>query len=136
MQMVANWLPVVAAALFDRAGRMLLQQRGEDRHHGGLWEFPGGKVESGEHPRQALARELEEELGLCMSEDELRPVLLADDGADGRVTLLLYSGLIEGRVPQSRDGQAFGWYSRAEAYALPLAPMDRDLLTRLDIAKS
>ena len=55
---------VVAAALVDSDGRVLIAQRPEGKSMAGLWEFPGGKVEHGETLSQALARELEEELGL------------------------------------------------------------------------
>ncbi|MCI9883004.1 NUDIX domain-containing protein, partial [Methylobacterium goesingense] len=62
MTKAAYLLPVVAAALVDAHGRVLLQQRPEGRSLAGLWEFPGGKVEPGETPEAALIRELEEEL--------------------------------------------------------------------------
>ncbi|HHE48144.1 MAG TPA: NUDIX domain-containing protein, partial [Candidatus Acetothermia bacterium] len=55
---------VVAAALIEREGKVLLAQRHQGDEQGGLWEFPGGKVEFGETPAQALARELSEELGI------------------------------------------------------------------------
>ena len=57
-------IPVVAAIL-RREGRVLIARRPEGRHMGGKWEFPGGKIEEGETPEQALERELKEELGIC-----------------------------------------------------------------------
>src|SRR5690606_19510077 len=60
----ADMLQVVAAVIRDTAGRILIARRPEHVHQGGLWEFPGGKVEPGESPGQALRRELEEELGI------------------------------------------------------------------------
>ena len=54
----------VVAALIERRGRILICRRRDDQDHAGKWEFPGGKVEDGETPRQALSRELREELGI------------------------------------------------------------------------
>ena len=63
---------VVAVALIDGDGRCLMQQRSHDKRHGGLWEFPGGKVEPGEHPDAALVRELAEELAIEVAADAER----------------------------------------------------------------
>ena len=60
-------LIVVAVALIDADGRVLLQQRPAHKEHGGLWEFPGGKIDEGELPEAALIRELKEELGIDVS---------------------------------------------------------------------
>ena len=68
---------VVAAALVDRDGRLLVQQRPEGGAMAGLWEFPGGKLEPGETPEQALIRELKEELGIDVSEACLAPFAFA-----------------------------------------------------------
>src|SRR4028118_909887 len=68
---------VVAAALVDAEGRVLLQQRPHGKAMAGLWEFPGGKVEPGELPEAALARELEEELGIAVERESLAPAALA-----------------------------------------------------------
>ena len=57
-------ITVVAAVIHDEEGRVLLAQRPEGRHMGGLWEFPGGKIDDGEAPGEALVRELDEELGI------------------------------------------------------------------------
>ena len=62
MEKNPTWIPVVALALFDQEGRILMQQRTLGRHHGGMWEFPGGKVENGEIPRLALVREIAEDI--------------------------------------------------------------------------
>lgn len=59
-------IQVVCGVIRDTEGRVLACQRAEDRHLGGLWEFPGGKVENDEDPRAALARELSEELGIVV----------------------------------------------------------------------
>ena len=71
---------VVACALVDEDGRVLLARRPEGRKMAGLWEFPGGKVEPGERPEDALIRELREELGIDVSESCLAPVTFASHG--------------------------------------------------------
>jgi 8-oxo-dGTP diphosphatase len=126
-----TWLPVVALALRDPQGRLLLQRRPLQKHHGGLWEFPGGKVESDENPRFALAREIAEELGIEIETKALVPLLLSDDGTLGQVVLLLYTCSHWRGAVVPHDGQEWGWFAPVEASALPLAPMDRDLLARL-----
>ncbi|MDP1556461.1 MAG: (deoxy)nucleoside triphosphate pyrophosphohydrolase, partial [Hyphomonas sp.] len=70
-------LLVVAAALFDGEGRVLLAQRPEGKQMAGLWEFPGGKLEPGETPEAALVRELEEELSIRVNERSLEPLTFA-----------------------------------------------------------
>ena len=70
-------MTVVAAALLDGEGRILLQQRAPGRAMAGLWEFPGGKVEQGELPETALARELEEELGIAIAPADFAPACFA-----------------------------------------------------------
>jgi 8-oxo-dGTP diphosphatase len=124
-------LPVAALALADQAGRLLLQQRLPGKRHGGLWEFPGGKVESGESPRSALIREIAEELDIGLAPADLVPGLLAEEGGDPAIVLFLYTCRQWSGEPSGVEGQAWGWFSRQEAEALPLAPMDRDLLSRL-----
>jgi len=126
-----TWMAVTALALRDEIGRFLLQQRPFHKHHGGLWEFPGGKVEREETPRHALVREIAEELGIEIETGALTPLLLADEGAAGRVVLFLYSARSWRGAITPLEGQNWGWFTRAEAVSLDLAPMDRDLLGRM-----
>ena len=81
--MISRLLLVVACALIDPDGRVLLAQRAPGKAMGGLWEFPGGKVDSGEVPEETLIRELREELGITVREACLAPVggHAAGDGA-------------------------------------------------------
>src|SRR4029453_6841736 len=72
-----NLILVVACALVDADKRVLIAQRPEGKTLGGLWEFPGGKVEQGERPEQTLIRELHEELGITVKEDCLPPLTFA-----------------------------------------------------------
>ncbi len=125
---------MVAAAIRDDAGRLLLQQALPGKPHAGLWEFPGGKVESGENPRLALRRELTEELGLAVDAAAMRAAGFVDDpGGGGRrgIVLILYECLAWHGQPRSCEGQAWGWFAPAEAAALPMSPLDRALLIGL-----
>lgn len=134
MESNPTFLTVVAAAICDSAGRLLLQKSAPHKRHGGLWEFPGGKVETGEFPRVALVREISEELDLTLEEGTMTAVGFADDGGEtGKpgLVLLLYSCPDWSGEPAALDGQEWGWFTPAEAAQLPLAPMDRVLLAGL-----
>jgi len=125
---------VVAAAIRDRAGRLLLQQGLPHKRHAGLWEFPGGKVEAGETPRFALGREVAEELGIELAEDALMPAGFAEEAAiEGRppLVLFLYTCLRWRGEPEAREGQGWGWFTPGEAAQLPMPAMDRALVERL-----
>jgi len=131
MAKIPTWLPVVALALCDAQGRLLLQRRPPGKHHGGLWEFPGGKVQVDEIPRIALVREIAEELGIALDPAQLRPALMADEGTAPAVVIFLYTASQWQGEPCGLEGQTWGWFTAAEAATLALAPMDRDLLARL-----
>jgi 8-oxo-dGTP diphosphatase len=91
---IPTWTCVVALALRDGKGRWLMHRRPADKHHGGLWEFPGGKVETGETPRNALVREIEEELGLVIEPAACAPVGFAEEtSGEGRppIVIMLYT---------------------------------------------
>lgn len=119
---------VVAVALIDGDGRCLMQQRPHDKRHGGLWEFPGGKVEPGEHPDAALVRELAEELAIEVAADALVPVGFATDRP---VTMLLYRCAVWGGAPQPLAAAALRWDRPAALAALPMPPVDVPLLAAL-----
>jgi 8-oxo-dGTP diphosphatase len=129
-----TFVPVVAAAIRDAAGRLLLQQCPPHKRHAGLWEFPGGKVECEEIPRVALCREVLEELGLVLDRGELAPAGFAEepptDGRPGLVLLLYTCGAWRG-TPAALEGQNWDWFTREEAAGLDLPPMDRALLAGL-----
>jgi len=129
-----TWLLVVAALIRDEAGRVLLQQALPGKPHAGQWEFPGGKVETEENPRFALRREVFEELALSLDERLMRPAGFADDaGHDGApaIVLFLYECARWTGEPQSREGQAWGWFTPQEAADLPMPQIDRALLQGL-----
>jgi 8-oxo-dGTP diphosphatase len=121
---------VVAAVIRDGAGRVLLTRRQEDRHMGGLWEFPGGKVQLDEAPEDALRRELEEELGIIVSVDE--PVIFATHDEPGlRILLLFFAATIEAGAPVAREGQKIAWVPPSELAAYPTPPADARLVDQL-----
>jgi len=134
MEKMPTFVPVVAAAICDGGGRLLLQQCPPGKRHAGQWEFPGGKVETGENLRFSLCREVSEELGLALEAEALVPAGFAEEPAmDGRpaLVLFLYSCPIWRGIPEGREGQRWEWFSPAEAAMLDLPPMDRALLEKL-----
>ena len=125
-------LTVVAAALVDEEGRVLLQRRAPGRAMAGLWEFPGGKVEEGERPEAALARELEEELGIVVETGWLSPAAFASADNDGRhMLLLLYLCRKWRGEPRPLDAAALEWVRPDEMGLLPMPPADEPLIPLL-----
>ena len=123
---------VAACALIDADGRVLLAQRPAGKPMAGLWEFPGGKVETGERPEETLIRELREELGIAVSEPCLAPLTFASHTyPDFHLLMPLYvCRLWEGTVaPQ--EGQALAWVkpNRLRDYEMP--PADVPLVSHL-----
>jgi mutator protein MutT len=121
---------VVAAVIRDHQGRILLTRRREGSHMGGLWEFPGGKVEDGESPTQALIRELDEELDLRVEIG--RPLNFAVHEEPGlRILLLFYSARIADSQPRAVEGQEIAWVEprRLTQYRTP--PADAELIDQL-----
>ena len=127
---------VVAVALVDGEGRILLQRRRRGSEHGGLWEFPGGKVEPGESPQGAAVREIEEELGLRLEAARLEPVSFASDidvpePPRRSYVILLYTCRLWDGVPECRDGEAIAWFRGEEIAELPMPPLDYPLAEAL-----
>ena len=131
---------VAAAALIDPDGRVLIAQRPPGKAMAGLWEFPGGKIEAGETPEQALIRELAEELTITVREPCLAPFAFASHGYDTFHLLmpLFLCRRWEG-TPTPREHVAIKWVRPRDLAAnpdlfpmppadLPLLPMLRDLL--------
>ncbi len=132
--MIENEILIVsAAALVDRDGRVLVQQRAEGRSMAGLWEFPGGKCEAGETPEAALVRELREELGIATETACLAPATFASEAlGDRHLLLLLYVCRKWQGMPEPLDAQAIRWVFPREMYALAMPPADRPLIGLLD----
>jgi 8-oxo-dGTP diphosphatase len=130
-----DWLLVVAAALFDRAGRCLMHQRPSGKMYAGLWEFPGGKVEADEFPAQSLVRELHEELGIVADEAACQPAFFAQDIAMQEqrpaIVLLLYTVNAWAGEPQPLEGGAVEWFAPTDVFDLAMPPLDRQLAEHL-----
>lgn len=126
-------LPVVevaAAALVDPQGRILLARRPEHVHQGGLWEFPGGKMELGETPAEALVRELHEELGIHTG--EFRPLIrLAHRYPDREVILHVFRVQSWSGEPHGREGQPLAWVAEDELLEYPMPAADKPIVSAL-----
>ena len=123
---------VAACALVDPDGRVLIAQRPEGKPMAGLWEFPGGKVETGETPEQSLIRELEEELGIVVKEACLAPLTFASHSyPDFHLLMPLYiCRRWEGQVV-AREGQQLAWVRAAKLRDYPMPPADIPLIPHL-----
>lgn len=130
MEVIPTIVPVVAVALLRKDGCVLMQQRPFGKAHGGLWEFPGGKVEAGETVESALIREISEELGIGLAADALRPLTFAA-AADEAFVILLYTCRCWTGEPQCLEGEAIGWFSPADLQDLPMPPLDVPLAEAL-----
>jgi len=124
---------VTAAALVDRDGRILVQQRPPGKPMAGLWEFPGGKVEPGETPEAALIRELREELGIETSASCLAPACFASEPlGDRHLLLLLYVCRKWRGTVAALDATAIRWVRPVELHALDMPPADKPLIGLLE----
>ena len=120
---------VVACALVDTDGRVLIARRPLHKTMAGLWEFPGGKVEPGERPEAALIRELREELGIDTEEACLAPLTFASHAYE---TFHLLMPLFICRrwqgTPRAREEQVLKWVRPTEMTAYPMPPADLPLI--------
>lgn len=123
---------VAAAALVDARGRVLVQRRAAGQPLAGLWEFPGGKLESGEAPGAALVRELAEELAIDADLGDLEPIGFADAPLGARrLILLLYLLRRWHGDPRALAADALAWHDPAALDDLPMPPADRPLVAVL-----
>ena len=121
---------VVAAALYDARGRVLIAQRPPGRHQAGRWEFPGGKVAAGESEAAALARELREELGIEVTAS--RPFMrLEHSYPDRSVELSMWIVERFAGTPRSLDGQQLRWVAPADLPHADLLEADRPFVQAL-----
>ena len=123
---------VAAVALVDADGRVLISKRPEGKQLGGLWEFPGGKVEAGERPEAALIRELKEELAIDVAKSCLAPLTFASHAYDDFHLLMpLYVCRRWQGTVRGAEGQELAWVRplRLRDYAMP--PADIPLIPHL-----
>ena len=123
---------VVACALIDADNRVLIAQRPANKAMAGLWEFPGGKVNDGERPEDALIRELSEELGITVREACLAPLTFASHTyADFHLLMPLYiCRRWEGTVT-AKEHQALAWVRANKLRDYPMPPADLPLIPAL-----
>lgn len=121
----------VVGAIIKDGGRYLVGQRAAHKTQGGLWEFMGGKIEPGETPEEALARECREELAL-----EIEGARIIDSVVHEYPEKTIRLTLLEcrpkaGSVPQALEHQVIRWVTQKEMRTMPFCPADAELLPRL-----
>lgn len=120
----------VVGAIIRDGDRYLVGQRAANKAQGGLWEFMGGKIEPGETPEQALARECREELALEIENEHIIDSVVHEYPEKTiRLTLILCSPK-SGSVPKALEHQQIRWVTRSEMDALDFAPADRELIRK------
>ncbi len=129
---------VVAGALRASEDGWLMHRRPLEKDHGGLWEFPGGKVEGTEIPVKALIRELREELGIEVGESDCVPAGFAEErgkikGEAGRrpIVILLYTIGVWAGDPRAMEGGRIDWFTPDQIMKLDKPPLDQELASRL-----
>jgi 8-oxo-dGTP diphosphatase len=123
---------VVACALVDADGRVLIAERPPGRAMAGLWEFPGGKVEAGERPETTLIRELKEELGIVVEEACLAPLTFASHTyPDFHLLMPLYVCRRWNGIAAAQEGQRLAWVKPSRLRDYPMPPADEPLIAHL-----
>jgi 8-oxo-dGTP diphosphatase len=126
-----TWIPVVAGILLDK-GKFLAVQRPPGKPQAGYWEFPGGKIEAGEGPKDALIRELREEIGIL----PLRCVLWKEKRKrykEAQVRLLFFLVHEYDGCPTPLEGQAMLWLTRQEALEMAFLEADLEIIHALPL---
>ncbi len=127
-----TYLFVAAAALMGDDEKILVQKRPDGKSMAGLWEFPGGKVEAGETPEMALARELKEELDIEVDRNSMQSLTFASEDLNGKhLLLLLYLCREWSGTVKSLEDAAIKWVSLTDMQLLDMPPADKPLVSRL-----
>lgn len=131
--MTLKVVTVVAVVLVNEQGQILIAQRPEGKAMAGLWEFPGGKLEPGERPEHALARELDEELGITVDPAAFEPLTFASHGYDGFHLLmpLFLCQQWQGDIT-AREHDGLKWVSVSELTGYPMPEADIPLVAYLE----
>lgn len=128
--MSADSIHVMVGAILDPAGRILVTKRPDHVHQGGLWEFPGGKLEAGESPEQGLARELAEELGIQVQDS--RPLIrIRHDYGDRCVLLDVRAVQAYAGIPAGLEGQPLAWQHPGQMDPAAFPAADRPIISAL-----
>jgi len=122
---------VAAGVLIDEGGRVLIARRHASAHQGGLWEFPGGKVAPGERLEDALARELNEELGITVQTSRLLTQIDHDYG-DKQVRLVVFHVTQWSGEPRGCEGQPLAWVDRADLGGYDYPEANQPILATLE----
>lgn len=129
---MAGLVLVAACALIDPDGRVLIAQRPPGKSMAGLWEFPGGKIEAGERPEEAVIRELKEELEIDVKEACLAPFTFASHiYPDFQLLMPLYVCRRWDGIVTPREGQAIKWVRPRDLVSYPMPPADLPLIPML-----
>ena len=130
--MVIRIVLVAACALIDTDGRVLIAQRPQGKPMAGLWEFPGGKIENGERPEETLIRELQEELGIVVSEACLAPLTFASHTyPDFHLLMPLYVCRRWDGTVNPTEGQRISWVKPNKLRDYEMPPADVPLIAHL-----
>ena len=125
-------LLVAAVALIDVDGRVLIAKRPDNKEMGGMWEFPGGKVEKGETPEITLVRELEEELGIDTQTSCLAPFSFASHRYDDfHLVMPLFLCRVWRGIPRPLEGQTLKWVCPSHLSKYDMPPADIHLISML-----
>ena len=129
---IGSPLLVVAAALINAKNEILVQKRPEGKSMPGLWEFPGGKMEQGEGPAEALVRELYEELGIHIQSESLTPLAFVSEAISGRnlILLLFTAQHWEGEAAPLHASE-IAWVTYDDLMTLKMPPADSPFISKL-----
>jgi len=126
---------VAVGVILDEGGRILLTRRHQDQHQGGLWEFPGGKVESSESVQQALVRELIEEVGIEAT--AYHPFIqIEHDYGDVHVLLDVWQVTAFNKTPMPKEGQMMEWVHRSQLQHFEFPKANQAIVTALEVGDS